>query len=573
MGLGVCLYRNMVRILGYLNTVAFLLISLLLPLTVFGTGNSDECLGCHDGFKHSVHGGVTCQGCHSDAASLPHKEKLSKPSCNDCHQPATKSHSTSIHGTKKMDCKVCHAIHGADKGNKTCTDCHAKAEHRTLTAKERHLESLTCLSCHGIAKTSAIRVTLHAKDQGTIKRENVDLDRNNKVDTGEWDHLQALLRKDLKGKYSISRNYSLEADAHGVTKKPQPCKTCHTDRQLFGQARLQYAGAAKFEVPIDPSIFIPDIPSIDSYKKTVHGAKGIQCNTCHQSQERISDNVCIQCHQDISGVYKDTVHAQKGATQCTHCHNPHRIEAYKERTAGERLAVCSRCHKDYVQKHRWLPNTTQHFKHLECSTCHSPQSTKSMVFYLSTKKGDKDEILNYETMESMYGKNIWVTPLLDKNSDELIDSRELADFFNDVRKKLSGNTFIGSSIVVTSVYHDYSVKRERERICATCHSDKAPFYESMFFILPEKGYHMYIPVKGTILSATPVSVFIDISLLGEQKATWSDVKGFFSLQQGEFSHYAKELGVKWIDIVGIGLGFVVLFFILVHTVLRLLIKK
>jgi hypothetical protein len=68
-------------------------------------------------------------------------------------------------------------------------------------------------------------------------------------------------------------------------------------------------------------------------------------------------------------------------------------------------------------------------------------------------------------------------------------------------------------------------------------------------------------------------VFIDISLLGEQKATWSDVRGFFFLKSGEFSSYAKELGFKWIDIVGIGLSFVVLFFVLFHTVLRLVIKK
>ena len=573
MGLCVCLYGNMEHLRGHRYKALFLLVFLLLPLSVFGASDSDECLGCHDGFKNFVHGSITCQGCHVDTASLPHKEKLAKPSCNDCHQPIAKTHSNSIHGTKKVDCKACHNVHGPDKGKKTCTDCHAKAEHRALPAKDKHLASLTCLSCHGAAKSSIITVNVQAKDGRTIKRENVDLDRNNKVDAGEWDHLQALLRKDLKGKYSINKEYSADVDTHGVTRKAQDCKTCHTDRQLFGKARLQFAGAVKFEMPVDSSVLVPEIPSISLYKKTVHGVKGVQCNDCHLSRERINDTVCIKCHQDISEVYRNTVHAQKGATQCTHCHNPHRIEAYKERSAPERLAVCSRCHKDYVQKHRWLPNTTQHFKHLECSTCHSPRSTKSMVFFLSARKGDKDEILNYETMETLYGKNIWVTPLLDKNSDEVIGSRELADFFNDVRKKLSGNTFIGSSIVVSSVHHDYSVKRQRERICATCHSDKAPFYESMFFIVPEKGFHMYIPVKGTILSAAPVSVFIDISLLGEQKATWSDVKGFFVLKRGEFSHYVKELGFKWIDIFGIGLSFIILFFVFIHVVLRLLFKK
>jgi hypothetical protein len=196
-----------------------------------------------------------------------------------------------------------------------------------------------------------------------------------------------------------------------------------------------------------------------------------------------------------------------------------------------------------------------------------------MVFYLSTRKGDQEEILSYENLESLFEKDARIAPLLDKNGNGAIDSIELANFFTDVRKRLAGNALIGSSIIVTSVYHDYSVKRQKERICGTCHSEKAPFYESMFFILPEKGFHMYIPVKDTILSATPVSVFIDISLLGEQKATWSDVKGFFFLKRGELPRYAKELGFKWIDIIGIGLSFVILFFVLIHIAVRVVVRR
>jgi pilus assembly protein TadC len=196
-----------------------------------------------------------------------------------------------------------------------------------------------------------------------------------------------------------------------------------------------------------------------------------------------------------------------------------------------------------------------------------------MVFYLSARKGDLEEIVSYKILENLFEKNVRIAPLLDKNRDEVVDSRELTNFLTDVRKRLAGNVFIGSSIVVTRVHHDYSQKRQRERICATCHSETAPFYESMSFILPENGYHTYIPLKGTILSAIPVSVFIDVSLLGEQKATWSDVKGFFLLKPGELPHYAKELGFKWIDLIGIGLSFLILFFILIHIFARIAAKK
>jgi predicted CXXCH cytochrome family protein len=553
--------------------VVVLLFLFFFPFSAFSAISSEECLGCHDGFKTFIHDGIACQDCHNDAISLPHKEQLAKPSCSTCHQAKAKTHTNSIHGIKKVECSGCHKVHAGDKGKKTCNDCHAKAEHRNLPFNEKHLAALSCVSCHGIAKTSVIKVKIQAKDGGIIQRGAIDLDGNNMIDAGEWDNFQALLRKNMKGKYSMSRNYTTDVDIHGVMKKPQACKTCHIDRQLFGQARLQYTGSVQFEMSVYPSVFIPNIPSIDLYKKTAHGRKDVQCIDCHLTQTNINDAVCIQCHEDIYGTYKHTVHARKGATQCTDCHNPHRIEPYREVNAKERLAVCSRCHKDYVQKHNWLPNTTLHFNHLECSTCHSPESTKSMVLYLSTSKGDLEEILSYENLEKLFEKDARITLLLDKNGDGVIDSRELVNFFADVRKKLAGKAFIGSSIIITSVYHDYSVKRQKERICGTCHSEKAPFYESIFFILPEKGYHMYIPVKGTILSESPVSVFIDISLLGEQKVTWSDVKGLFFLKRGEFPRYAKELGLKWIDIMGMGLALIILFFILIHIAVRIFVKR
>jgi predicted CXXCH cytochrome family protein len=553
--------------------VLLFLIILFLPFSAVSAVSSDECLGCHDTFKNIAHGNTTCQDCHSAAVSLPHEEKLKKPSCNACHEKAAKQHATSIHRAVKVDCKSCHTIHVIDKGRKSCTDCHKNVAHKSLPSKEKHLEKLTCHACHGTVKTSAMRVNLHVRYKGLISRGSIDLDGNNNIDMSEWDNLQALLQKRSKGTYSLNTTYITDGDVHGVMKKPQPCKACHIERQLFNQARLQVNGYVQFEIPVDPSIFIPDIPLIDSYRKTIHGKKGVRCSDCHTSQESIDDCVCIKCHKDVQKVYKNTVHARKGATQCTHCHNPHRIETYKELTAKERIAVCSRCHKDYILTHIWLPNTILHFSHLECSTCHSPESAKSMIFYLSSKRGDQEEILRYKNLENLFGKNVRITPLLDKNRDEIVDSRELTNFFTDIKKRHAGNVFIGSSIVVTRVHHDYSVKTQKERICATCHSEIAPFYESMFFVLPENGYHTYIPVKGTILSTIPVSVFIDISLLGEHKAGWSDVKGLFLLKPGEFAHYAQELGFKWIDLMGIGLGVVILFFVFVHTLARLIVKK
>ena len=166
-----------------------LLFILFLPFSVFGAVSSEECLGCHDGFKSFVHGRITCQDCHIDTTSLPHKEKLAKPSCNTCHQTTTKTHSNSVHGIGMVECKNCHNVHADDKSTKTCNDCHTKTSHCALPSKEKHLAALTCVSCHGNSKGEHLsRSEFIAKDRWTIKKEVCRSRRNNTVDHGEWDH-------------------------------------------------------------------------------------------------------------------------------------------------------------------------------------------------------------------------------------------------------------------------------------------------------------------------------------------------------------------------------------------------
>ncbi len=82
----------------------------------------------------------------------------------------------------------------------------------------------------------------------------------------------------------------------------------------------------------------------------------------------------------------------------------------------------------------------------------------------------------------------------------------------------------------------------------------------MFFVLPENGYHVYIPVIGTILSSIPVSFLFRHQPPWGTEGNMVRYKGFFALKPGELAQYSKELGFKWIDILGIGLGLVILFF-------------
>ena len=555
--------------------VIFMALFMLLSPSLYAAAGQDDCFECHDGFKKFNHGKTGCIDCHQDAASLPHQEKLEKPLCIQCHKKVSALYGKSIHSAKNLSCKDCHAAHFLDKDKKDCLTCHKGVAHSTLPSKEKHITNLGCTICHGKAKKGSIAAEfrIHVSKGGAIGREAIDSNGDSIIDDAELDLSLAYLEKNRMGSYTIGKSYVSAGDVHGVTKNALQCGECHGDKNIFKETRFRLSGVSSYTFRADPKIFIPESPSIKEYRITVHGKKGVACSDCHISQERISDNVCVKCHKEVYGIYKNSVHTKKGAAQCTDCHNPHSITAYREYNAKQRLEVCARCHKDYIEKHTWLPHTRLHFNYLECSTCHSPESRKSIVFNLGKRTGDTKQPLSYQDIKDAYGGHVNLKNLIDVNGDSVVVSEELSDFFLDLRKKFHEDLFIGGSIIVTKVHHDYSAKGTKQKVCATCHSRHAPFYDSMYLILPDKEMCLYIPVKGTILGAAPISVFTDLSLLGEERVTIDDIKGLFGFRDKGRPGHVQELGFKWIDILGIAVCAVIMIFIVLHIIARIFLKR
>jgi len=535
---------------------------------------NEDCLGCHEKFSGFNHGKVNCNECHYDITSVPHDEKLKKPLCNTCHWPTEEYYKKSIHSFKKLNCKDCHNTHFLNKDKKNCTHCHPDVAHNTLPAKEKHLNAVDCLACHGKARTGHINIQIDTGKKDVITHKDIDRDNNNLVDFIEWDIFLNTINKELKGKAEIIKNYDIKTDnPHVVNKKPVSCNLCHGENGIFRYARLIVKGKKTFEIGIDPKIFVHELPSIEDYKKTIHGKKGIICSNCHISDKLVSDRICLKCHEDIYDVYKKTAHAKEGATKCTDCHNPHKIKTYKELNASERVMVCARCHKDYIDKHKWLPNTVLHFKYLECSSCHSPESKKGMLFSLAVK-GEKDTmVLKYADFEKIFGSKIDMRNIIDSNGDNVISIDELIFFVNSLRKKLDRDIVVKSSIAVTEIHHDYSGKNLKSKVCSECHMRDAPFYNYMYITLPQKDGLLYIPVRGTILSAIPTSIFIDLCIIGETKIKHDDIKAFFNADLKKKPKILKELGFKLIDFMGITIIFFIFAGISVHILLRILVKK
>jgi len=544
---------------------------LFFPLTIQGAAVPlDTCYTCHDMFKNTQHGNTTCTDCHRDITDLPHGEKVKKPECVQCHRTVPPMYNKSVHAQKNMKCAECHDAHSPSKEKKNCTQCHTDVRHLTLPSAKKHVNELTCEACHGKVQSSLINVNLNIKNGGPLTKNAADIDNNGTIDGKEWEKFLGLLGKDA---YRVSTKYFVKSDVHSIMRKATSCNSCHADGPLFKKAYLKVSGVASFDTSINQKIFIPDLPSIEHFKKTLHGIKGVQCSDCHASQVKVNDKLCINCHRTTYNVYKNTAHASSGATVCTDCHNPHSIKTYKELNAGERLSVCTRCHKDYLVKHKWLPNTTLHFNYLECSTCHSPESEKSIAFSFNYREGDSKKTLTYGDMKNLFPDASGISSLVDTNGNLSVASQELSDFFVELKKRLNKDLFVGSSLLVTKVHHDYSSVSSKEKVCSTCHSEEAPFYQSMYLVVPEEGEYVYLPVKGTTLSALPTHLFVDLSLLGEEKIKNSDIQKLFSLSGEERMALIKELGWKWIDFFGItfiGISFIG---IILHIIGRIIWRR
>ena len=535
---------------------------------------SDDCFNCHEEFKkRTSHESIACTDCHIGIKEIPHEEKLAPPACNACHHKTVERYSAGIHKSKGLACNQCHAIHGEKKGKGAdCASCHPNVAHKALPSKGKHLATLNCVACHGKLDKSGITATVTLPKGATLERKAVDRDGNGFADPTEWHAFEALLDQKFKG-YKLEKQYWAYGDNHEIMPKAADCGECHEKRTRFASAVGRITDVTSYSVQITPSVFIPEFPSLREFPKTVHGQKGVRCTDCHISKDKITDKICVRCHEQVYHTYEKSIHAKKGATSCTDCHNPHLIKTYKEFNAKERIAICSRCHKDYITRHEWLPNTTLHFDYLECTTCHSPGSEKSMVFFFANKKNNKKNALQYEALERVFGKNVHLKSVINTYAENMVKGEEIGRFVVDLKKKMGEEIFVDAEIIVTKVHHDYSVTRLKERNCVTCHSPQAHFYNSMYLILPEKDRHIYVPVKGTLLSVYPIGMALDIYLLGEEKITKDDIYALLGKAPEGSAAYAKSLGFKLIDLVGVILVILVILSVLAHALLRILVKR
>lgn len=290
-----------------------------------------------EALKGSVHEGLHCVDCHTDAAALPHAPALNRATCaTACHEKAASAyeggaHNAALQRRNKLapTCASCHGSHeilkvsdrraAQNKLNSLhlCGDCHEKhapngtadpAAHITSYLGSTHAKALTksglpmaatcsdCHSAHGV---------LPAKDAAsTVNRANVP---------------------GTCGKCHVGVLEEYVKSVHGVKQaggdaKAAVCTDCHTAHQIT------LAATPKFMLDVIG-----------------------ECGRCHDSPDADGERVGTYYQ-----TYAESYHGQvtklgmSRAARCSDCHGSHGIRPLKDpesRVAGANLVkTCAACH-------------------------------------------------------------------------------------------------------------------------------------------------------------------------------------------------------------------------------------
>jgi len=344
-----------------------LLLALGPSLAAQGPGAVD-CLACHDApelvssrgrsvavkagsLAGSVHAGMGCQDCHSQAGrydEVPHFSSYQKVQCRDCHAEAAASFQGGFHdlaqsrgNTKAPGCVECHQRnndpHGIQKvsprtAEGACRQCHAQESARFdtsvhATALKRGQPSPGCTGCH------ATHTKAYPPSEGAV------------------DLLCQKCHRDAMATLASSKHGAMGKESTILS-----CSSCHdvhaTSRMSFGKdadktCEQCHPGMAKqFEGSVHAGIL----------------AQGkMSCLSCHRTHQLVNGPEkdrfgCGACHAAEEKVYRKSAHRLarlQGDTQaasCGDCHGGHQILRASDpasSVSGKRLpGTCGRCHSD-----------------------------------------------------------------------------------------------------------------------------------------------------------------------------------------------------------------------------------
>jgi len=283
--------------------------------------------------KVSAHTDLECVSCHNGLRmdEIPHAKRVKAVECTLCHSGEHfTSYARSVHGTTR----------GGGKPAAGCTDCHTVHAIAKISDKQaverKEFTGKICARCH-----PAINVKYMSSDHGIALAAGV---------------LGAPTCIDCHGEHGVESPYAEGAPTSRANEGAM-CLSCHLDKE---DVRARVGPSAKF---------------ISSYEMSVHGqalkegnVAAAICTDCHGSHDMKKGSnptsmvsrkniasTCGQCHGDIEGAYKESIHGKAldagitASATCTDCHGEHNILSPKDvhsSVAAQNVSaqVCSPCH-------------------------------------------------------------------------------------------------------------------------------------------------------------------------------------------------------------------------------------
>jgi len=234
----------------------------------------------------------------------------------------------------------------------------------------------------------------------------------------------------------------------------------------------------------------------------------------------------------------------------------------------DRKGMCLKCHEAY-KSHNWLPQQQLHFNYLECASCHDTNAEIGAVFYIIEKgKPSGENILNYNRMAQIVKpRGNGLSGTLDQDGNGKLSPAEIDAFVKKLRENGIPNAALDVRILVLRPAHSFTDKGEQTRDCSLCHSDSARFYSKLVLEVPEKdGDIITIPVDRQILAQQgSASLTGDFYLLGESKIRRKDLADLWDM--------VKQIGFKWIDLLGVLAVLLSLVVVSIHAGLMLLTRR
>ncbi len=571
-------------------------------------------------YKDSVHSDLSCTDCHSDIDQIPHKQFLAPVDCSMCHAEVAEQYKKSRHfKISRKPCWACHDPHrelpvkvlSHKQRVSICLRCHKSTPHDWLPQPETHFKYLECTVCHSPKADKGMFLRFYAYKKGKpvpitysqlanaldYEGKNLfkamDINGNGQLEPFE---IKAVLNK-LKGAgfdlCGLKEQILVISPYHNFTdrvKNIKDCAMCHTSVSPFYktiQIEIPAKDGAykKYPVSRDYLAKMPPIPNQHAYLKSVHAENGVTCLDCHSEFKVLNELgkvevkspgvvVCANCHEDIMDQYKQSLHYRVSKKICYNCHNPHAVRPVNQLNAEDRRQICQKCHTDALQKHTWLTQPNIHFKYLECTMCHSPDTSKGIIYYFRGITADGRAVrLKYKDLATILGKSdVDIAKVIDRVGAGRISAFELGSFLDKLNKNITRTKDLkyidmGVYLVVLKPEHNFTDKGLKAKECVVCHSANASFYSKVLLEIPQKsGGIQTLPLDKSVLTGIHgISGVSDFYLLGEHRLTKEDIQELWAT--------VKSIGYRWIDIIGVvivlgGFGFVCL-----HTLFRILTRK